>query len=155
MGRAIREVRHLCCPELTLVLIALLDRLYYQYDIKYLAFCTNPIHALLHVADNIRWLGPPSQYWCFSIERFGAWVKTQAISNRKKPIQFLNNRLRRGASGSSGDMSNIRKGTLTAILHSDTSVDRDARETRRGHQMAELRQLSRRQVDGGFNVGIR
>jgi hypothetical protein len=55
--------------------------------------CTAPIHALLHVAQYIRQQGPPCQYWCFYIERFGAYIKRQVVRNKKKPFETLHNRL--------------------------------------------------------------
>jgi hypothetical protein len=121
-------------------------RLYYQYDVKYLAFCTNPIHALLHIADNIRWLGPPSQYWCFSIERFGAWVKTQAINNRKKPIQFLNNRLRREEQVGRDAKFIIVDETKADRdpFRIDSPIDRNAGASGRGDQVEKSRQFPRR-----------
>lgn len=67
-------------------------RLYYQYKDKNLPFCTAPIHSLLHVVENIRRTGPPCHTWCFSMERFGGWVKRQ-VTNRTRPIVALTNRL--------------------------------------------------------------
>jgi hypothetical protein len=50
------------------------------------------IHALLHVADSIEWLGPPWAYWMFAIERLCGEIP-QAIKSRRFPFEAINNHL--------------------------------------------------------------
>lgn len=99
LGQGFREVKLKSIVHSGMVLQRWLHRLrcrlYYQYDDKYIFFCTNPIHALLHIPQCIAHLGPPCHYWCFSMERYGGWVKRQVVHNRKKPIEALNNRVLR------------------------------------------------------------
>ncbi|KAI5449394.1 hypothetical protein NCC49_004736 [Naganishia albida] len=71
------------------------ERLYYRYGSKYLSFCTNPIHALLHLPQYIRMLGSPCHYCCFSMLGFGGWVKRQVLHNRKSSIEASSDRVLR------------------------------------------------------------
>ncbi|KAJ7854394.1 hypothetical protein B0H14DRAFT_3449595 [Mycena olivaceomarginata] len=58
------------------------EEFYYQYDEARLSACTLPVHALLHVADNIRQIGPMWCHWAFVMERFcGSLVP--AVKSRK------------------------------------------------------------------------
>ncbi|KAJ7118905.1 hypothetical protein C8R44DRAFT_624982, partial [Mycena epipterygia] len=58
-----------------------------------LSACTLPIHALLHIADNIRRLGPMWCFWAFVMERFcGSLVP--AVKSRKYPFTSLAHRIR-------------------------------------------------------------
>src|SRR5712664_1171904 len=43
--------------------------LYYQHDPERLPACPLTIHALLHIPDQIRWMGPCWTTWAFPIER--------------------------------------------------------------------------------------
>src|SRR5713226_5544773 len=43
--------------------------LYYQYKPEQLPACPLMIHALLHIPDQIRWMGPCWTTWAFPIER--------------------------------------------------------------------------------------
>ncbi|KAI5454312.1 hypothetical protein NCC49_004369 [Naganishia albida] len=62
------------------------ELLYYGFKPKNLPVFTAPIHALLHIAQYIRKQGPLCHHWCFYIERYGAWVKRQALPNaRSRP----------------------------------------------------------------------
>ena len=45
------------------------SRLYYQYKPERLPACPLTIHALLHIPDQIRWMGPCWTMWAFPIER--------------------------------------------------------------------------------------
>jgi hypothetical protein len=45
-------------------------RIYYQYNSRRLPVCTLPVHALLHIADDIRRAGPVWCYWAFAMERY-------------------------------------------------------------------------------------
>ncbi|KAJ9115199.1 hypothetical protein QFC20_001066 [Naganishia adeliensis] len=67
--------------------------LYYRFDAKFLPVCTAPLHALLHMGECIRRQGPPCHYWCYTMERYGGWVKREVLKNRKRPIEALNNRV--------------------------------------------------------------
>ncbi|QRV85581.1 Transposase family tnp2 [Ceratobasidium sp. AG-Ba] len=46
------------------------EKLYYREKSDRLRACTLPIHALLHIADDIRNMGPVWAYWAFPMERF-------------------------------------------------------------------------------------
>jgi hypothetical protein len=64
--------------------------LYYGGQTDNLQNCTAPIHALLHVVPIIDMQGPPCYYWCFSVERFGGWMKKN-LHNRKDILKSLSN----------------------------------------------------------------
>ncbi|KAJ7774069.1 hypothetical protein B0H16DRAFT_1713902 [Mycena metata] len=69
------------------------ERFYYQYEESRLPACTLPIHALLHIASNIRTIGPMWCFWAFVMERFcGSLVP--AVKSRKFPFASLAHRLR-------------------------------------------------------------
>ncbi|KAG8746735.1 hypothetical protein FRC11_012618, partial [Ceratobasidium sp. 423] len=46
------------------------EKLYYQNDPTQLLACTLPLHALLHIADDIENMGPVWAYWAFPMECF-------------------------------------------------------------------------------------
>lgn len=48
---------------------------------------------MLHVAACIRAQGPPANYWCFAMERYGGWVTRWAKSNQKQVITAVPNRI--------------------------------------------------------------
>jgi hypothetical protein len=50
------------------------------------------IHALLHIADSIEWLGPPWAYWMFATERLCGEIP-RAIKSRRFPFEAINNHL--------------------------------------------------------------
>ncbi|KAJ3833514.1 hypothetical protein F5878DRAFT_654300 [Lentinula raphanica] len=69
------------------------ERLYYQYQGERLCACTLPVHALLHIAKDIRAAGPVWCYWAFVMERFcGSLLRT--VKNRKYPFTSLAHRVR-------------------------------------------------------------
>ena len=59
-------------------------RIYYQYKPDRLPACPVTIHALLHIADGIRVMGPVWAYWAFPMERF-CGVLQRAIRSRRFP----------------------------------------------------------------------
>ncbi|KAK1229010.1 hypothetical protein PQX77_007937 [Marasmius sp. AFHP31] len=68
------------------------ERLYYQYTPDRLPTCTLPIHALLHLADEILRAGPVWCHWNFPTERFcGALVRSS--KSRKNPYASFARRL--------------------------------------------------------------
>lgn len=69
------------------------EKLYYQYKKDRLAVCTLPIHALLHVAQDIRHAGPVWCYWAFPMERF-CGALGRSIKNPKHPYVSLAHRVR-------------------------------------------------------------
>ncbi|KAJ7266668.1 hypothetical protein C8J57DRAFT_1068624 [Mycena rebaudengoi] len=69
------------------------ERFYYQYDSHRLATCTMPIHALLHIANDIRQIGPMWCFWAFVMERFCGSLLT-AVKSRKHPFTSLAHRIR-------------------------------------------------------------
>ncbi|QRV91964.1 Transposase family Tnp2 protein [Ceratobasidium sp. AG-Ba] len=60
------------------------ERLYYQYKADRLRACTLPIHALLHVADDIENMGPVWAYWAFPMERFNG-----SLAHANKNCRFV------------------------------------------------------------------
>jgi hypothetical protein len=57
-------------------------RLYYQYNRSRLPVCTLPVHALLHLANDIRQAGPVWCYWAFAMERFCGMLARSGKSQR-------------------------------------------------------------------------
>ncbi|KAJ7625431.1 hypothetical protein B0H17DRAFT_1218741 [Mycena rosella] len=98
------------------------EKLYYQYKESRLSACTLPIHALLHITENIRKIGPMWCFWAFVMERFcGSLVP--AVKSRKYPFTSLAHRIQ--------DVTQLRQikslYSLTAEL--DLSPGKDMEET--------------------------
>jgi hypothetical protein len=68
-------------------------RYYYQYRLDCLPFCTLPVHALLHVPQDIRSTGPVSGCWSWVMERFCGVLGTVAQNGRRFPNATLSNRI--------------------------------------------------------------
>ena len=68
------------------------NRIYYQYNPGRLAVCTLPVHALLHLAQDIRQAGPVWCYWAFPMERFCGKLSASAKS-RRWPYRSLSYRI--------------------------------------------------------------
>ncbi|KAJ6459013.1 hypothetical protein C8R45DRAFT_913204 [Mycena sanguinolenta] len=69
------------------------EKFYYQYEESRLCACTLPVHALLHIAQDIRNMGPMWCFWAFVMERFcGSLVP--AVKSRKHPFASLAHRIR-------------------------------------------------------------
>lgn len=65
------------------------EKLYYEHKAERVRACSLPIHSLLHIADDIQFMGPVWCYWAFPMERFcGALCRTN-ISTRH-PWKSLN-----------------------------------------------------------------
>ncbi|CAE6388809.1 unnamed protein product, partial [Rhizoctonia solani] len=65
---------------------------YYMDDPDRLRACTLPLHALLHIADDIEAMGPVWAYWAFPMERFcGALAR--ASKSRHYPYSSINRRV--------------------------------------------------------------
>ncbi|QRV80885.1 Transposase family tnp2 [Ceratobasidium sp. AG-Ba] len=60
------------------------ERLYYRYRADRLQACTLPIHSLLHIANDIRTMGPVWCYWAFPMERF-----IGALAHANKNFRFV------------------------------------------------------------------
>ena len=56
--------------------------LYYQHNPKQLLACPLTIHTLLHIPDQIRWMGPCWTTWAFPIERQCAYFQCSIQSRR-------------------------------------------------------------------------
>jgi hypothetical protein len=67
-------------------------RIYYQYNLNRLPVCTLPIHALLHIADDIRRAGPVWCYWAFAMERYCGLLANSSKS-RRFPYVSLSRRI--------------------------------------------------------------
>jgi hypothetical protein len=63
-------------------------RIYHQYNLNRLAVCTLPVHALLHVADDIRQAGPVWCYWAFAMERYCGLLASSGKSRRSPFISI-------------------------------------------------------------------
>ncbi|EJF66331.1 hypothetical protein DICSQDRAFT_78704 [Dichomitus squalens LYAD-421 SS1] len=63
--------------------------MYYQKDPHRLAMCPLTVHALLHVADSIEFIGPVWTCWAFSMERYCGSLQP-AIRSRRYPYSSLN-----------------------------------------------------------------
>ncbi|KZV77781.1 hypothetical protein PENSPDRAFT_679310 [Peniophora sp. CONT] len=68
------------------------ERIYYQYNNTCLSVCTLPLHALLHIANDIRHMGPVWCYWAFPTERFCGSL-LPAIKSQKHPYACLDHRV--------------------------------------------------------------
>lgn len=66
----------------------LTNRLYYQDNAKRAAACPLTVHALLHIADSIRAMGPVWCYWAFPMERYCGRLK-RAVRSRRHPYGSL------------------------------------------------------------------
>ncbi|KAJ7480049.1 hypothetical protein B0H11DRAFT_1725244 [Mycena galericulata] len=58
------------------------EDIYFQYDPERLSACPLTIHALLHVADGIKFAGPVWCYWAFPMERFCGTIQPGIRSRR-------------------------------------------------------------------------
>lgn len=67
--------------------------IYFQDNPTCLSVCTLPIHALLHIAEDIRNMGPVWCYWAFPMERFCGSL-LPSIRSRKHPFSSINHRVR-------------------------------------------------------------
>jgi len=66
------------------------EKMYYQCDYKQLLVCTLPIHALLHVVDNIRHHGLVCVHWTWVMEHYCGMLGTVAASKgRSNPNTTL------------------------------------------------------------------
>lgn len=62
---------------------------YFHNDRKRLRVCTLPLHALLHIADDIAAMGPVWCYWAFPMERFCGAI-ARANKSRRYPYSSIN-----------------------------------------------------------------
>lgn len=62
--------------------------IYYQHDLARLPACPLTIHALLHIADSIKFMGPVWCYWAFPMERHCGRLQ-RAIRSRRFPYVAL------------------------------------------------------------------
>jgi hypothetical protein len=66
--------------------------LYYQHNPERLPACPLTIHALLHIPDQIRWMGPCWTTWAFPIERQCGYFQ-RSIQNRRNPYVNMDQHL--------------------------------------------------------------
>jgi hypothetical protein len=62
--------------------------IYYQHDPYRVSTCPVTIHALLHIADSIKVVGPVWCYWAFPMERYCGALQP-AIRSRRFPYASL------------------------------------------------------------------
>jgi len=68
------------------------SRLYYQHKPERLPVCLLTIHALLHIPDQIRWMGPCWTTWAFPIERQCGYFQ-HSIQSRQNPYASMDKHL--------------------------------------------------------------
>ncbi len=66
--------------------------LYYQHKPERLPACLLTIHALLHIPDQIRWMGPCWTTWAFPIERQCGYFQ-RSIQSRRNPYVSMDQHL--------------------------------------------------------------
>lgn len=66
--------------------------LYYQHNPERLPACPLTIHALLHIPDQIRWMGPCWTTWAFPIERQCGYFQRR-IQSRRNPYVSMDQHL--------------------------------------------------------------
>jgi hypothetical protein len=66
--------------------------LYYQHNPERLPACPLTIHALLHIPDQIRWMGPCWTTWAFPIERQCGYFQ-RTIQSRRNPYVSMDQQL--------------------------------------------------------------
>jgi hypothetical protein len=66
--------------------------LYYQHKPERLPACPVTIHALLHIPDQIRWMGPCWTTWAFPIERQCGYFQ-RSIQSRRNPYASMDQHL--------------------------------------------------------------
>ena len=66
--------------------------LYYQHKPKRLPTCPLTIHALLHIPDQIRWMGPCWTTWAFPIERQCRYFQ-RSIQSQQNPYVSMDQHL--------------------------------------------------------------
>src|SRR5260221_14334838 len=66
--------------------------LYYQYKPERLPACPLIIHALLHIPNQIRWMGPCWTTWAFPIERQCGYFQC-SIKSRQNPYTNMDQHL--------------------------------------------------------------
>lgn len=65
---------------------------YYQHNPERLPACPLTIHALLHIPDQIRWMGPCWATWAFPIERQCGYFQ-RTIQSRRNPYASMDQHL--------------------------------------------------------------
>lgn len=65
-----------------------LSSIFYQHDPSRLSTCPVTIHALLHIADSIKAMGPVWCYWAFPMERYCGRLQP-AIRSRRFPYASI------------------------------------------------------------------
>ena len=66
--------------------------LYYQHKPERLPACPLIIHALLHIPDQIRWMGPCWTTWAFPIERQCGYFQ-RSIQSQRNPYMSMDRHL--------------------------------------------------------------
>jgi hypothetical protein len=65
---------------------------YYQHNPERLPACPLTTHALLHIPDQIRWMGPCWTTWAFPIERQCGYFQ-RTIQSRQNPYASMDQHL--------------------------------------------------------------
>ncbi|TRM55775.1 hypothetical protein BD626DRAFT_415516 [Schizophyllum amplum] len=64
------------------------EKIYYQHNPERVSACPLTIHALLHIADSIEYMGPVWCYWAFPMERYCGNLQP-ALKSRRYPYASL------------------------------------------------------------------
>src|SRR5260221_9370915 len=93
MGCILGAVRSPLCFEKKLKADSIhASSFYYQHKPKRLPACPLTIHALLHIPDQIRWMGPWWTTWAFPIERQCGYFQ-RSIQSRQNPYVSMDQHL--------------------------------------------------------------
>ena len=66
-------------------------RLFFRYESDRLKVCLSTVHGLLHIAHYLKWMGPPSAYWEFAMERMCGRLR-KLVKSRVRPYAGLTRR---------------------------------------------------------------
>lgn len=69
------------------------EKLFYDGDRNRVSVCTSQLHALLHVAENIRQLGPSFVSWQYGLERYVGQMEQRTTSKSQQGASLQNSML--------------------------------------------------------------
>jgi hypothetical protein len=114
MGHNVWQV---CFSIIQIALWLNLPRLYFQNQFHRLPACIMPVHALLHLANDIRWAGPVWCYLAFPMEWY-CGLLANSCKSRRAPFISLSHRIH--------DLEVLKqiklKSNLTDVLNLDKAV---------------------------------
>ena len=75
--------------------VRMYEEIYYQGNASQLSACRSQIHYLLHMAQNVRTLGPLFCYWQYPVERYIGQFERWATSKSQINVSLMNNIVQR------------------------------------------------------------